>query len=331
MKPPDTGIRCDAPKTPVRPRSKSPSIAEIVINRDCNSNCLFCGKSSRSRNIQRMSTVEVEDSLSCEYRKGCRSVSFAGGEPTINENLFEYVFMAKTMGYSEIGIQTNALRLCDHGYARDLASAGINQFSVSIHGHEPGIYDRLSGVKGGFKKMLRAVGNLRKLGAAISVNYVINALNYRRFPGFIHFFMSRFQLYDFSVIFLHFNCLRGKRLLMAPFSRVTPHVIRGLDVFEREKAFDIGIGLTNFPPCILPGYLHLLSDWERADPGGDERIFHMDGVVKEVSSMWESERGRPPACSRCVYFRRCLGVEREYLAVYGDGEFVPVRRKSRLR
>jgi hypothetical protein len=81
--------------------------------------------------------------------------------------------------------------------------------------------------------------------------------------------------------------------------------------------------LANFTPCVLPGYEHLIADWAR-DAGEGEPLFAPGRKPQSMGAMKEAQKIRPKACAGCAYASRCLGVDREYLGLFGAAEFKPL-------
>ncbi|MFA5139128.1 MAG: radical SAM protein [Elusimicrobiota bacterium] len=300
---------------------------EVILNYDCNARCLFCYHASDLRGKD-LPLRDAAKALLAGRKEGCWIAYFIGGEITLRPDLPAILALARSLGYPCVQVMSNGLRLADPVYARSIVDAGANLFRISIHGHDAGLHDKLVGVPGAHKKVMRALDNLLGLGAEISVNHTLNALNYRTLPLFIEGLVSRFPtLKDINIIFSHY---RGEMsvnqdLLKVRVSETAPYVLQAMDILLRRGVAVEAPMLINFTPCILPGMDHLLAEWERLDdPGDDDFLVHPEGFTNRVYRMKEEERTKPKSCRRCVYDRRCLGFEREYAALYGTREFRPL-------
>jgi cyclic pyranopterin phosphate synthase len=300
---------------------------EVILNYDCNARCLFCYHDSSLRGRD-LPLREAAKALRAGRKEGCWIAYLIGGEITLRPDLPAVVSLARRLGYPCVQVMTNGLRLAEPDYARSLVGAGANLFRISIHGHDAALHDRLVGVAGAHGKVLRALDNLLALGAEISVNHTLNALNYRTLPRFIEGLLSRFPaLKDINIIFSHYRgeMSAHRDLLKVRVSEAAPYVSRAMEVVRRRGMAVEAPMLVNFTPCILPGMDHLLAEWERLDdPGDDDLLVHPEGFTSRVYRMKEEERTKPESCRRCVYDGRCLGFEREYAALYGTGEFRPL-------
>jgi uncharacterized radical SAM superfamily Fe-S cluster-containing enzyme len=66
---------------------------------------------------------------------GSRAIQITGGEPTIREDLFEIIRMAKELGYSHVQVNTNGLKLAESvKYCRRLKDEKVNTIYMSFDG-----------------------------------------------------------------------------------------------------------------------------------------------------------------------------------------------------
>ena len=139
-----------------------PRIAFLDITNRCNMNCAIC-----IANIPGMGFL-FEPPLSyfenvlaklgqCEPKP---TVQLFGGEPTMREDLFEIIAIARRHGL-RVRIVTNGLRLADEEFCRKLCEADIPVL-LSYDGASPEIYERLRGSPGACEKKMKAFENLKK-------------------------------------------------------------------------------------------------------------------------------------------------------------------------
>jgi hypothetical protein len=57
---------------------------------------------------------------------------------------------------------------------------------------------------------------------------------------------------------------------------------------------------------------------------GRDRVTLPDGREGLIHEVTNSGKRAVPACAACALKDRCLGIEENYAAEYGDGEFKPV-------
>src|SRR5688572_28808708 len=80
-----------------------------------------------------------------------RRVTFTGGEVTLEEKLFDYIdYARRSGGFDHLRLQTNGRKLADPSFAKRLVDAGIDEFFVSLHGHDRATQDHISQRPGSF-------------------------------------------------------------------------------------------------------------------------------------------------------------------------------------
>jgi len=126
---------------------KKPLLLHYYITNACNAKCEFCDiwKQSEKTNAK---LEDVEQNLIAGRKLGAKFVDFTGGEPLLNQNLPEFLKIAKNLGFIT-SITTNALLF--EKYAEKLAGKGDSRPSVdllhfSIDGTRE-INDKIHGVK----------------------------------------------------------------------------------------------------------------------------------------------------------------------------------------
>ncbi len=314
------------------PCEGSPRICELTVTYDCNARCLFCYNPDTVRAAaRRMDLREVSRILyDSRQRLGCWAAFFTGGDATMHPDLPKFMALAKRIGYSCISVDTNGLRLSDPAYARRLVEAGANEFGLSLHGATPEVHDNLVGVPGAWKRCLKALENLKKYKVHIKINFAANRLNHRGLPRLVELMIRRYGEAHLCVVFPHYRgaMWENRRRLGLSYTDVVPSVREALEVYGRERTDIENRMLINFPPCVLPGYEDLLSDWSSCG-GSEDYLFLPEGARGRVGDMMGNGRMKTPACSRCVYDGRCMGFELGYHAAYGSREFKPLLRMPR--
>lgn len=308
---------------------------EFFVNYACNAKCPFCfNPPDASAQLERgLPFSELAERMYVGHRDGYRAIKFIGGEVTIREDLPKILSLARRIGYQSIQITTNGIRLADPDYARLLVSSGANAFRFSIHGPTPEIHDQLVLVPGALEKIVKAVGVLKPMGVRLGINYVLNQVNYRSFPETCRYFFSELDIQDLIVYFLRYQGFgalpENKERLKLRMSEAAPFVLEAFRVLRAEGHVQMPT-LIHFPPCALPALEEHMLDWTR-DPQacgqGNTEADHLvlpDGSEGRIHEVSNSGKTLLPACSRCVHALRCLGVEKNYLDIYGASEFKPL-------
>lgn len=286
----------------------------------CNARCVFCvvGLSGGDRSNRELDVAQVEAELERGSRAGCRSVTFSGGEPTVYRGLPEVVAYARDLGYVGIEIKTNGIRLCREDVVGPLVAAGVNLFSISIHGPTAEVHDPLVGVPRAHERALAGARRVRELGAMLSLPTCIQQANYRYLPETVELLLSlgpRFVLPTFiepsgSAAFRFDE-------VVPRYSDVRPYVEEACRLLEAGSGYEWA--LHGFPMCRLPGREQFSYDLVR----GEEVLGDSD---TEDYYRYEQEtfRAKAESCSECSFESLCGGPWREYVHRHGWDEFVPI-------
>jgi MoaA/NifB/PqqE/SkfB family radical SAM enzyme len=153
---------------------------EIRLGYRCNARCDFCYYKERldTPKDEEPQLDTLRNHLYQLRRHGASEVELTGGEPTIRTDLLDLVSEARELGFRNISMITNGLRLANTGYATRLIGAGLNDCLISIHGHTPELHDRHTSIPGSFAKTLQAASNVLENGARLRVSITVTGLNY---------------------------------------------------------------------------------------------------------------------------------------------------------
>ncbi len=149
-------LNCDACK-----RSHKPHIVFVDITNHCNMNCPICIASVPKMGFDFHPPIEYFDKIfrALAQYDPVPMVEFFGGEPTVRDDLFILVTLARKYGLKPRLI-TNGLRLADEEYCRQICETRI-RVRLAFDGRDPEIYKRLRKCNVYDKKM-KALENLKK-------------------------------------------------------------------------------------------------------------------------------------------------------------------------
>lgn len=121
---------------------------DIVFNDHCNARCKFC----IAHLVHQKEWASFErQAPKIDYaiqRMGVKEVLLLGGEPTINDSIFQYVEYLKRFNLNKICITTNGHRMSkDFKYAEKLLSCGITHLNLSLMSLVPSKQQDISGTK----------------------------------------------------------------------------------------------------------------------------------------------------------------------------------------
>jgi len=310
-----------------------PFQCEITPNFDCNARCIFCYSSPQLSTWQKrkgFSLQEIYKYLKKGKEKGAWICAISGGEVTIREDLFQIIAIAHHLKYPAIELTTNGIRLEDIDYCKKLVESGLNAVRFSLHSHLEKLHDKLIGRNGAWQSTIKAIENMIKLRVKVAINTVLIRPNYKFFPSLIDMLVDNYGIDSYSIVAPHYLGMLEERKeeLSIRYSYILPFLLKGLEIIERKiKIVDSPI-LSNFLPCLLPSYYkNLIAEWE-LPKRDDLLILPQEGVKGIVTTKYYLSM-KTEKCKECIYYKRCVGFEKSYYQLFGDDEFIPVKKEHR--
>lgn len=171
---------------------KNPLQSVIFISDKCNLKCKHCNVYARKEpNIK--TYEQIKEELQYCYNIGSRFVDFEGGEPTMwhdgDHDLNSLIRLAKDMGFFSTTITTNAVK--------PFADSQADSIWVSLDGLGE-YHDAVRG-KGVFEKLVQNIESSEH--SDLSVNMVVNAINYRSVDETIEFVKNNPHIKSISINF----------------------------------------------------------------------------------------------------------------------------------
>jgi MoaA/NifB/PqqE/SkfB family radical SAM enzyme len=286
---------------------------ELALDYRCNLRCIGC-RACEDRG-ERIAPERAAALLREAREAGATCAWLGGGEPTLREDLPALVRRARALGFGDVVVQTNAMRLAYPAYARALVEAGVTEVRVNAKSARAEVHDRLSGEAGAHALLLRALENLGPLGVRVTADVLLARSTAPHLEETVAFFADR-GVRRFALWLLYVDDVRD-----AGESEV-PRIADIVPALERAHAIarSRGLELVSFhtPPCTLPQALR--ATWQPAkdlgievvDPGGHRFALH--------ASPFEGG-GHVEACAGCGFRDRCGGPRADYLRLHGAGEF----------
>ncbi|WP_022668491.1 12,18-didecarboxysiroheme deacetylase [Desulfospira joergensenii] len=151
------------------------------MTRRCNLKCVHCY--ARSEDISYDNELNHEQALAmiddlADF--GVPVLLFSGGEPLVHPRLVDYARYAVSKGMRAV-ISTNGT-LITREKAMVLKEIGLSYVGISLDGLEK-THDMFRGVKGSFKKVMKAIENCQEAGIKVGLRFTINKRNVQDIPG----------------------------------------------------------------------------------------------------------------------------------------------------
>jgi len=295
---------------------------DLKLSYRCNNNCIHCviaDQRERAKALGRQAfrtTQEVMEEIEEAKQKGIQVVSFTGGEPTLRRDLPFLVRFARAKGL-KVGVQTNGRLLVYDKVCDELMGMGV-RFVVAIHGSCAKVHDAITRAKGSFEQTIGGLRNLIKRGETVTGKVVISRKNLFDLQSLVVTLLSE-GVRRLNLTFPHGLGNAGKDYIgvVPRFSEVMPQLFRVFEIVKRNGA---EIVTEAIPLCLLKEYREVASElyYARAVKSLAKQL---DQEARDWSKdRMEEEKAKSLKCKKCVLYRECEGVWKEYLEHFGDEE-----------
>jgi MoaA/NifB/PqqE/SkfB family radical SAM enzyme len=300
------------------------AVFELFLNYACQAKCAFCYNPPITPELLRreLTFAQAAEALFAAADGGAKKLNLHGGEVTLRDDLPKILRLARKLGFAEITLVTNGVRLGDARYAKSLVSAGVTHVRMSVHAADAALHDRIVVVPGAFERLTRGISHLKKLGVPVGLNFVLVRANLKALPALLRRFVIKEKIEDVIVYFPH---ERGMMALNAAdiavsYSDARAPLLQSAALLDKAGKLH-ALLIANVPPCAAPELSDLLLDWERDSAEAGAAMMGPEGRRTDLKAMKDGQKGRVPACRACALKDRCRGVEPEYVRRFGDGEF----------
>jgi len=132
------------------PEHKSSTMLALIdLTNRCNQHCPTCFANAAAAGYLYEPTMEQLEEMMKLLRSEvppCHAIQFAGGEPTVRENIVEIVKMARDLGFSHIQVATNGLAMAKSvEFCHELKEAGLHTVYLQFDGVTEEPYKTLRG------------------------------------------------------------------------------------------------------------------------------------------------------------------------------------------
>ena len=315
-------------RLPVLDNQPAAELVEIQLGHMCNNRCVFCssGQATELGQALPMELAPVLAALERAKRQQAKKVTFLGGEPTLQRAFLPALRRATDLGFEEIEIFTNGVKAARKSFVNEVAAIGRFSWRFSIQGGNQHAHDEAVVKPGAFKRICRAMDNVRAHGHRVTANACINERSYRSLPDYVGLVQRH------GIEQLHIDVVRpssaGQRTdaylgeIMPRHVDMAPYFDAMLTAFEAwDPEFDVNVG--NYPYCLLPQWSH------RIHHGGMETLtlasdLANDLTEKDKYAAQHSDKLHGPRCRACAFEQQCSGVFDAYVRIHGTDELRPV-------
>ena len=300
----------------------------LTISSHCNNNCVFCmERNDRKHQNTYIGNTGCKEMTVALLKKilprlnNSKPIVLTSGEPTLAKELLGIILLLKNKGFKDITLQTNGRMLTHMDYCVELVKAGINSFSISIHGSNYKIHEALTRTCGSFQQTFSGIENLLKLKKLfpylkIITTTTVNKLNIKDIQNLLKMLIIDRPL--INVVVLNPISLRGNALIYSRhlaisytdiFNTVRQN-LSALSIVNNDK-----ITITDLPMCINDFYSGPSEDISLTDIKLNQQRLKLKAGEKSL---------KRKECMKCAYYNICAGISKEYIKIFGWNEFSPV-------
>jgi len=306
---------------------------DLQLGYSCNNNCIHCFNLNAIISLRKQgkpldkSAEEIKEILRKAKNEGVNKLVFTGGEPTIRSDFLELLEFA-SKNFRKIGLQTNGRMFSLENFARKtLEICPALSFTIPFHHSRKEIFDSITRVKGSFEQTFKGIKNLLKFGAKeICLKRVLLKQNYKDLENFVKLTNKlKIKKLDFTFVEGGGNARINWSKIAPHYSEIQPYLKKAIDL---ANSFGIEVTCYDIPFCFLNGYEKHVSEINTyikpyLKQEFPERISdRRENIIKELVL---GRRKKSQKCNDCRFYKVCLGVWQEYLELYGDKEFKPVK------
>jgi MoaA/NifB/PqqE/SkfB family radical SAM enzyme len=287
----------------LRTRVNATQSKKIIINVTyrCINNCVFCAISNRIK--KDIPLGKIKEILEKHRQEGVELLDLDGGEPTLHPSLCAVVRSARSLGYREINVTTNARLLKDRKKASRLVKSGVTSVLVSLHGATADVHDATTTKKGSFVETMAGLRNLLELAKNMGVALGVNTTVWRGNAG---------HLLELGNLLCDLGVQRWNIQLLTPFGSASskvdfPREEAARYVIEAIRRFKekLQIQVVNAELCLFEGF----EDFVAQDTQKMGRV--MVFVSEEEVNLFKyiaTKRKRVERCFSCPYTMICEGI-----------------------
>ena len=271
----------------------------IYINDICNQNCVFCCGIGKKMSKDKYKPI---------IDKAKRRLIISGGEPPISKDLSVILKLSKeNKNIKEIELQSNgAIFLYKKIINKIEKHKSITEYNINFPSFDKET-DKIITKSTFFGHRVKGIKNLIDKRLNVRLTFVINKLNYKQMTNYLRFIYKEFNnkpSVQFSFIQIQGNVIFND---IAPqYKNIKSELIKSLKFAKENK---IKCFVDNIPLCI-------------SHPYNDMNINYLKKKIGDTSFY---EKKKVNQCKNCKLNEMCFGPPTDYVGVYGEKEFKPIK------
>ncbi len=294
----------------------------------CTNFCIFCHEvwDKHGRDMD----IDLEKNME-EILQRTKKVVFCKMEPTQDPRLTGCIRKIRKDNDVKIILTTNARKLRDEIYCRQLIDAGVDVFSISLHGKDAKTHDALTRRKGSFEESILGLKNLLRLrnqdhpdnlrtDYEVRINYVLTKSNLRSLKQTVLFFSgvsedSMIDRINFATIIPRGRGRENYSILMPGYKDILNEFNEVVILFRKISMKG------NLPKTTLSGIPFCSYNHHR-------KTLDLENLPMMISGSDEffDMKSKQSFCRRCMFDSSCCGIWDDYIEIHGNSSFLPIEK-----
>lgn len=279
----------------IRKRPEVLALPLLMLENPCEHDCLFC--MAKPLAPTPLATIKRWLADNRTAKLNLTRLGIAGNEPLTHPDIDAILAVARDAGFEQFEVLTSGAPLADANRARALYEAGAQAYAIPLHAADPAIHDAITQAPGSHAATVRAIENLRALGATLYVHANLLQQNLDNLADLEALVCDTWGL---PLAVLPVRAKAANR----PYAELAP---RYSEIVRR-----VGVQcLVAFPLCIAS------QVQTPALPSGD--------LLSDVLKVYVLDQPfiKPDRCAPCRLRSQCAGTFQAYLDLHGDEELDP--------
>lgn len=300
-------FKLDYPDKPINSRAK------LDTGTLCNYKCYFCYYKHLLDKNKPFDLIKKDIDKLIEL--GATELDLSGGESSFHKDFFKILEYIKSKNI-KVSCLTNGSMFSSFEFLKKANDLGLNEILFSLHSVGD-THDEITGIKGSFKQILKAINNAKKLNILIRINSTITNKNYHLVDNLYYDLIKEIE--PFEINFLPLNYFsQGSDNEIYSYDLILKGVKNFIDKSNNLNVKYINVRYTPF--CKMQGYekyvcnyaqhIYDYYDWSLAmyDCNYKNTLENMDKIVKQsrINSYVKNRE-----CVNCKYFYICDGIEKQ--------------------
>ena len=143
----------------------------LNVTNKCNFNCYFCSQDCNTKGNS-LSISDAKQILNIVHKLGFVNVYYTGGEPLLNNDIYEIVKYGYSLGFNQCLITNGFLINNNQNIIKY-----IDKFGISLHGDRT-TYEKIVGKDNVYDKIIDNIRLLKKQNKYVEINYTLCDINF---------------------------------------------------------------------------------------------------------------------------------------------------------